>query len=169
MCPLVRPLTDSDTLLYTRTYRARTRKHRSSRQSGLFTTYYGFEKHRHAIQRRRVHPCTACYWHARCQAFVAAMRRERRLPRRREQKAAARPQCVRAAPAPDPRERHAGASPGPEPQSADSVSAIGRHAAPARAGRSVVAGGAARRATREYRGGSLDIAGSGHYHLLCKN
>ena len=32
----------------------------------------------------------ACYRHARCQAFVAAMRRERR------QKAAARPHCARA-------------------------------------------------------------------------
>ena len=156
--------------MLTRTHRARTRKQTPLVTAAKwFATMMDLKSTDTPFNGGASTTLAACYRHARCQAFVAAMRRERRLPRRREQKAAARPQCVRAAPAPDPRERHAGASPGPEPQSADSVSAIGRHAAPARAGRSVVAGGAARRATREYRGGSLDIAGSGHYHLLCKN
>ena len=58
------------------------------------TLYFCTAHHRNAnIQRRPARPpfsLAACYRHARCQAFVAAMRRERR------QKAAARPHCARA-------------------------------------------------------------------------
>ena len=127
MCPLVRPLTDSDTVhTYTQSAHTDTQTPLVTGKSGLFTTYYGFEKHRHAIQRRRVHhPCRMLQ--ARPLPGVRGRDEAREAPEG-EQKAAARPQCVRAAPAPDLREngmRELRQGPSRSPQ----TQPIGRHAA----------------------------------------